>query len=84
MPEADETVAVGFVLPSGAKWEDLKVSVDGKSLGRRPLRTRVSPGLHTFTFRGEEVDLTCSIEVGTSGRTIILDQKKKACPSKSS
>ena len=83
-PEVDTTVAVGFVLPSGAKWDDLKVSVDGKSLGKRPLRTRVTPGLHTFTFRGEEVDLSCPIDVGASGRTIILDQKKKACPAKSS
>jgi hypothetical protein len=80
----DTTVAVGFVLPSGARWDDLKVTVDGKSLGKRPLRARVTPGLHTFTFRGEEVDLSCPIEVGTSGRTIILDQKKKACPAKSS
>ncbi len=84
LPAADETVAVGFVLPSGAKWEDLKVSVDGKSLGRRPLRTRVTPGMHSFSFRGEEIDITCSIEVGTSGRTIIIDQKKKSCPGKGS
>lgn len=84
LPAADETVAVGFVLPSGAKWDDLKVSVDGKSLGRRPLRTRVTPGMHSFSFRGEEIDITCSIEVGTSGRTIIIDQKKKSCPGKAS
>lgn len=84
LPPAEETVAVGFVLPSGAKWEDLKVSVDGKSLGRRPLRTRVTPGMHSFSFRGEEIDITCSIEVGTSGRTIIIDQRKKSCPGKGS
>ena len=78
----DTTVAVGFVLPSGNKWDDLKVGVDGKKLGKRPLRTRVTPGLHTFTFETDGLDLSCPIEVGSSGRTIILDQKKKACPSK--
>ena len=77
----DATVAVGFVLPSGGKWNDLKVGVDGKKLGKRPLRTRVTPGLHTFTFETEGVDLSCPVEVGSSGRTIILDQKKKSCPS---
>ena len=81
-PPADTTVAVGFVLPSGGKWDDLVVGVDGKSLGKRPLRTRVTPGNHTFTFESDAVDLSCPLQVGSSGRTIILDQKKKACPPK--
>lgn len=78
----DSKVAIGFVLPSGGKWDELVVGVDGSSLGKRPLRTRVTPGSHTFTFKADGIDLTCPIDVGSSGRTIILDQKKKSCPSK--
>ena len=74
---------MGFVLPSGGKWDELTVGVDGSSLGKRPLRARVTPGSHTFTFKTEGLDLSCPIEVGSSGRTIILDAKKKSCPSKS-
>jgi len=79
----DGKVAVGFVLPSGGKWDELTVGVDGSSLGKRPLRARVTPGTHTFTFKTEGLDLSCPIDVGSSGRTIILDAKKKSCPSKS-
>jgi hypothetical protein len=73
---------VAFQVRAGPKARGVAVAVDGRAVGVIPLSTRVQPGSRTVRFFNGNtgLDLTCTIEVGESGRTVELDARRAACP----
>jgi hypothetical protein len=75
------TAAMNFSLPSGGKWQEVEVFIDGRTQGKRPLRATVTVGRHSVRFVGEDIDLTCAVDVPDYGRSVALEGRKPKCPS---
>lgn len=74
----EDTVAV--VIRAGAgKSRGMSIHVDDKRMGVVPSMIQVAPGKHDFMFRGEDVEVNCTVMVPDSGKTIEVDAKKEAC-----
>lgn len=73
---------VAFLVRAGPKARGVAVSVDGRAVGVIPLSTRVQPGARSVRFYNgnAKLNLTCTIEVGESGRTIEFDARRATCP----
>jgi hypothetical protein len=67
---------------TGSKSSGVTVTVDGKRAGETPLSVRVAPGSRSvrFTRLDDDIDLKCTIDVPSTGRTIEFDAKKASCP----
>jgi hypothetical protein len=81
-PPAPVVPDVTFQVRAGPKSRGVAVAVDGRAVGVIPLSTRVQPGSRTVRFFNGNagLDLTCTIEVGESGRTLELDARRATCP----
>lgn len=72
---------LSFRYPSGPKFVDIQVAIDGRSLGTRPSGATVTPGSHTIQFyKDGVVNISCPVDVDEDGRVVSLS-RKLGCPS---
>jgi hypothetical protein len=82
LPPTPAPPDVTFQVRAGPRARGVAVAVDGRAAGVIPLSTRVQPGSRSVRFYNGNtgLDLTCTIEVGESGRTVELDARRAVCP----
>ena len=85
-PEAEEGPGmVTVTIRADSSWRRwsrrVEIYVDDLSVGIAPLEIGMEPGVHTIRwFRESRVDHTCTVEIGTEGRTVGIDPAEPQCP----